>query len=151
MYKSLYITSLEPCSGKAVVALGFMEQLSARHRTIGLFRPVTRGDGSPDRFIELMQERYHLAFPAEDLSGIAMDTALSLIAAGKYDELYSRILEQYKNLESRCDAVLCVGTDYTGASGSLELEFNLEVARNLGSALVPVINGLGKDPEALGR
>jgi phosphate acetyltransferase len=151
VYKSLYITGLEPGSGKAVVALGFMEQISARPGTVGLFRPVIMEGGGPDRFIALMTERYRLTFPPEDLYGVTMDTALSLIAAGKYDDLYGRILERYKALEARCDTVLCVGTDYTGVSTALEFDFNVEVARNLGSALVPIMLGRGKEPDALAR
>jgi phosphate acetyltransferase len=151
MHKSLYITSLEAGSGKAVVALGFMEQLSGRLGSVGLFRPVIAEDSGQDRIITLLSERYHLTLPPQDLYGVTMGTALSLLAAGKYDELYTRILERYKALESRCDMVLCVGTDYTGVSKSLEFDFNVEIARNLGSALVPVINGRGKESAALGR
>jgi len=151
MSKSLYITSLEPGSGKSIVALGFMEQLSGRLKSVGVFRPViTEGSGS-DRLIKLMTDLYHLPFRAEDQYGVTMETALSLLAAGKYDELYTRILERYKALENRCDFILCVGTDYSGVSTALELDFNVEVARNLGSSLVPVMNGRGKDPDALGR
>ncbi len=98
-----------------------------------------------------MTERYHLPFSAEEQYGVTMETALSLIAAGKYDELYTRILERFKALESRCDFVLCVGTDYSGVSTALEFDFNVEVARNLGSTLVPIINGRDKNPDALGR
>ncbi len=151
MSKSLYITSLEPASGKSVVALGFMEQLIGRLKSVGVFRPVTAEDTDSDRLIALITGLYHLPFPAEDLYGVTMEAALSLLAASKYDELYTRILERYKALESRCDFILCVGTDYTGVSTALEFDFNVEVARNLGSILVPVINGSGKDPDSLGR
>ena len=151
MAKSIYITSLEPRSGKTVVALGFMEQISGRLKSVGLFRPVIAEDSGQDPLLKLMTDLYHLPLPAEDQHGVAMETALSLIAAGNYDELYSRILERYKALESRCDLVLCVGTDYRGVSAALEFDFNIEIARNLGSTLVPVINGRGKDPDALGR
>jgi phosphate acetyltransferase len=150
MIKSLYITSLEPRSGKSIVALGFMEQLTGRVKNVGVFRPVIP-EGGKDRFITLMKDRYHLPFTVEDLSGVTMDTALSLIAASKYDELYTRILERYKALESRCNVVLGVGTDYTTISTALEFEFNAEVARNLGAMLVPIINGKDKDPGGLGR
>jgi phosphate acetyltransferase len=150
MLKSLYITSLEPESGKTIVALGFMEQLSGRLKNVGVFRPVIP-ESRKDRFITLMKDRYHLPFSVEDLSGVTMDTALSLLAASKYDDLYTRILERYKALESKCDIVLCVGTDYTSVSTALEFDFNVEVARNLGAMLVPIINGKGKDPGELGR
>ncbi len=151
MSKSLYITSLEPGSGKTIVALGFMEQLSGRLKSVGVFRPVIAEGTSPDRLITLMMGLYHLPFLAEDQYGVTMDTALSLVAASKYDELFSRILERYKILESKCDFILCVGTDYTGVSTIFEFDFNVEVARNLGSTLMPIINGRGKDPDAIVR
>jgi phosphate acetyltransferase len=151
MLKSLYITSLEPESGKTIVALGFMEQLSGRLKNVGVFRPVINVGGGHDKLITLMTDRYHLPFPAEDQYGVTMEMAPSLLAVGKYDELYTRILERYKALESRCDIVLCVGTDYSGVSTALEFDFNVEIARNLGSTLVPIINARGKDPDALGR
>ena len=151
MSKSLYITSLEPGSGKTIVALGFMEQLSGRLKSVGVFRPVIAEGNSPDRLITLMTGLYHIPFSAEDQYGVTMEVALSLLAANKYDELFSRILERYKALEGRCDFVLCVGTDYTGVSTALEFDFNVDVARNLGSTLVPIINGRGKDPDALGH
>lgn len=149
MSKSLYITSLEPGSGKTIVALGFMEQLSGRLKSVGVFRPVIAEGTGPDRLITFMSDLYHLPIPLADQYGVRMEAALSLLAAGKYDELYTRILERYKTLESRCDFILCIGTDYTGVSTALEFDFNVEVARNLGSILVPIINGQGKDPDAI--
>ncbi len=151
MSKSLYITSLEPGSGKTIVALGFMEQLSGRLKSVGLFRPVIAEGTGPDRLITFMSDLYHLPIPLADQYGVKMEAALSLLAAGKYDELYTRILERYKTLESRCDFVLCIGTDYTGVSTALEFDFNVEVARNLGSILIPIINGQGKDRDTINR
>jgi phosphate acetyltransferase len=151
MSKSLYITSLEPGSGKTIVALGFMEQLSGRLKSVGLFRPVIAEGTGPDRLLAFMSGLYHLPIPLADQYGVKMEAALSLLAAGKYDELYTRILERYKTLESRCDFVLCIGTDYTGVSTALEFDFNVEVARNLGSTLIPIINGQGKDRDTINR
>jgi phosphate acetyltransferase len=151
MTKSLYITSLEPRSGKSIVALGFMEQLSGRLKNVGIFRPIVTEREGKDKLITLMTDRYHLPFPAADQYGVTMEVALSLLNASKYDELYTRILERYKVLESRCDIVLCVGTDYTGVSTALEFDFNVEIARHLSSILVPIINGQGKNPDALDR
>src|SRR5208337_338138 len=99
MSKSLYITSLEPGGGKTVAALGFMEQLSGYLRNIAVFRPVIYEEGITDRVIRLMTDRYNLPFSTFDQSGIGIEEALSLMAADKEDELYSRILEKYKSLE----------------------------------------------------
>jgi phosphate acetyltransferase len=142
---SLYIAGLEPGSGKALTALGFMEELSGRLKRVCVFRPVIFDDSGPDRLTALVTGLYRSPLPAEDLYGVTIKAARGLLAAGNYDELYGRILDRYKALESRSDFVLCVGTDYTGVSTALEFELNVEVARNLGSPLVPVINGLGKD------
>jgi phosphate acetyltransferase len=149
MSNSMYITSIEAQSGKTPVALGFMEQLSGHLKSVSVFRPVIAEGSGPDRLITLMTDLYHLRFPPEDLCGVTYDAARALLSAGKYDELYSRILEKYKALESRCDFLLCVGTDYTGVSTALEFDFNVEIARNLGAPLLPIINGRGKDPGAL--
>ena len=144
MSNSLYITSLEAQSGKTVAALAFMEQLSGRIGSVSLFRPVVSEKPGSDALINLMMDRYGLRFSPEEMYGVTMADARPLLAAGKYDELYSRILERYKSLESRSEFVLCVGTDYSGVSTALEFGFNVEVARNLGSPLVPVVNGRGE-------
>ncbi len=145
MAKSLYIAGLEPESGKAIAALGFMEQLCGRLKSVSVFRPVVFEERGPDRLISLLTDFYSLPFPQEDMYGVTAGVTQPLLAAGNYDELYGRILERYKALESRCDFVLCIGADYTGASIALEFDANVEVARNLGAPLVPIINGLGKD------
>jgi len=147
--KSLYITSLEGQSGKTVVALAFMEQLSGRLGSVSLFRPVVSESGRSDKLITLMMDLYGLQISPEEMYGVTMAEGRPLLAAGKYDELYSRILERYKSLESKSEFVVCVGTDYSGVSTALEFDFNVEVARNIGSPLVPIVKGCGKDRDTL--
>jgi phosphate acetyltransferase len=147
--KSLYITSLEGQSGKAVLALALMEELSGRIGNVSLFRPAVSEKGGSDTLITLMMDLYGLQFSPDEMYGVTVADAGPLLAAGKYDELYSRILERYKSLESRSEFVICVGTDYSGVSTALEFGFNVEVARNIGSPLVPLINGRGKDQGTL--
>ncbi len=149
MSNSVYITSLEAQSGKAIAALAFMEHLHTRVKSVSLFRPVVSEKAESDIIIHLMKERYDLQFSPEEMYGLTMKDAGTLLGAGQYDELYSRILERYKALESKSDFVLCVGTDYSGVSVALEFGLNVEVARNLGSPLVPMINGQGKDQVTL--
>ena len=145
MPKSLYITSLEPQSGKSIAALGFMEQLTGHLKSVGLFRPIGREECGTDQIVSLLGSLYHGEFPEGGGCGVRLDEARALLEASRQDELYSRILEQYKALESRCDFVLCIGTDYTGVATALEFDLNVEIARNLGSPLVPLVSGQGKD------
>ncbi len=149
MSNSLYITSLEPKSGKTVAALAFMEYLSGRVERLSLFRPVVPDDAGSDALTRLLMELYSLRFPPEAMYGMILMDAHELLAAGAYDELYSRMIERYKSLESRSDFVLCVGTDFSGVSMALEFDFNVGVARNLGVPLVPIVNGGGKEPDKL--
>ncbi len=149
MPNSLYITSLEPQSGKIVAALAFMQQLSGRVENVSVFRPVVSENARSDALITLMKDLYGLQFSPEEMSGVTIAEARPLLAAGRYAELFTRILEKYKSLESRSGFVICVGTDYTSVTMALEFEFNVEVARNLGSPLVPLVNGRGKDQTVL--
>jgi phosphate acetyltransferase len=144
MPNSLYITSLEPQSGKAIAAVGFMEQLAGHLTNVGVFRPIGAGEG-PDRILGLLGSLYHGEFPDGGGCGVTFDEAQALLAASRHDELYGRILERYKTLESRCDFVLCIGTDHTGVSSALEFDLNVEISRNIGSPLVPIVSSRGKD------
>src|SRR6266545_503888 len=57
--RNLYVTAMEPDSGKSVVSLGLMELLSGRVERLGFFRPVVAGE--PDQQAELMRARYGAA------------------------------------------------------------------------------------------
>lgn len=149
MSKSLYITSLEAQSGKALIALGFMEQLSGRLARLGVFRPVVSENAESDAIISLMANQYRLHLTPEEMYGLTMDEVKPLLSHGNYDEIYSRILERFKSLEDKCDFVLCIGSDYSGVSVALEFDFNVDVARNLGSLLIPIVNGRKKEATTL--
>jgi len=145
MSNNLYIAAMEPRSGKSVVALGLMELLSRRLHTIGFFRPIIP-DVERDNNIELIRSRYNLKFPYEHMYACRHAEARKMVGAGSYDSLLKIILAKYKALESRCDFVLCEGTDFTGVSSAFEYDFNADVANNLGCPVVAVVNGRDKSP-----
>lgn len=148
MSKNLYIATLEPRAGKSVVALGIMEILSRRLRRVGFFRPIIP-DVERDNNIELIQSRYDLKIPYEDMFAYQHSEAQNLVAAGQYEALLKTILDKYKLLENRCDFVLCEGTDYTGVSSAFEFDFNADVANNLGCPVLGLINGRGKSAQEI--
>ena len=41
---------------------------------------------------------------------------------------------------------MCIGTDYSGVSGMLEFDFNVDAANNLGCLLMPVVRGKDREP-----
>jgi phosphate acetyltransferase len=150
MANSLYIAGVEPRSGKSVVALGVMELLSRRVRKVGYFRPVIPSRKTPDNNLELILKRYGLPFTHDELFACAHEDALAMGSTDDSNEaLLKRIVEKFKALESRCNFVLCEGTDFTGVSSSFEFDFNAEVAANLGCPILVLINGRGKSLEAI--
>lgn len=148
MSKNLYIATMEPRGGKSVIALGVMELLSRRLRNIGFFRPIIP-DVEFDNNIQLIRKRYNLKLPYADMYAFKHQDAQDLISDGKYDSVLKTILSKYKELERKCDFVLCEGTDYTGVSSAFEFDFNADIANNLGSPILAIINGRDKSPDGI--
>ena len=144
--KSIYVFGAEPQAGKSVVVLGIMELLSRHVQKLGFFRPLVREEGTKDDAIRLFTSRYHLPFPDRIKYGMTYERARALVSDEKYDELLERILEAYGSLESQCDAVVCLGTGFRDIPPGLALEFNIDIANNLGALAAPVATGYGRTP-----
>jgi phosphate acetyltransferase len=149
MLRNLYIAAIEPESGKSLVLLGLMELLSKRVQKLGFFRPVIHAGDIPDMDIELVRDRYQLGFEPEAYYGLTHETAQALIAAGQFDELLKRVIEQYKALERQCDFVVCEGINPTDIDPALVDNFDTRIANHLSAPMVMVANGFGKSIEAV--
>ena len=149
MANNLYIAAIEAESGKITLVLGVMETLLRRIRNVGFFRPVILSQDPPDNDIQLILSRYSPDLSYADTYGCTLDQARDMISKGQYNELMDAIVTKYKKLESQCRFVLCEGTDYTGVSSALELDFNADVASNIGSPVMIIVNGQGKSPSKL--
>ncbi|MBW1685612.1 MAG: phosphate acetyltransferase [Deltaproteobacteria bacterium] len=147
MPQNLYIATIEPGSGKSLVALSMMVLLSSRVRRLGFFRPVIRESDSPDNDIELVRRRCELPFAYESLFATTHEEARDRVAAGQYEELIKHIFSRYKALEKECDFVVCEGTDFTGVSSAFEFDFNARLAKHLGAPILAVVNGREKHPD----
>lgn len=142
MFHSLYVAGAEPRSGKSIVVLGMMEMLSAVAPTrVGFFRPVIKSKDGWDSLIHLITRRYNIQLPKEELYGCTQEEAGELIAAGKYEDLLKTIIAKYKALEQKMDVVVCAGTDFSGSTSALELDFNADLANHFGCLLLPVVHG----------
>ena len=144
MANSLYIAAMEPGSGKSVVALGIMEMLSRRIRRVGYFRPVVPSAKQPDNNTRLIKSRYHLELAYEDMFAYAHEDARNMVADGQTEALLKNILNKYKQLERKCKFILCEGTDFTDVGSAFEFDFNADVANNLGTPILTIVNGRNK-------
>jgi phosphate acetyltransferase len=146
MADNLYVATIEAGSGKSLAVLGVMELLSSRVERLGFFRPVVRAGDERDNDTELIRSRYLPVASYESLIGVDHETARELVGSGRSEELVERIFARYKELERSCDFVLCEGTDFTGVSSAFELDFNAEIASQIGAPILLVANAREKEP-----
>lgn len=145
MSKNLYIAAAEADSGKSLIVLGIMNIVLRYINRVGFFRPIVQSGSKNDPNIELVSRFYNLPYDYDSLYGITSDEAQNLIQAGNMDELFTTILNKYKQLEEKCDFILCEGTDFTGSLKPFEFDFNAQIANNLGAPVLAVVNGKGKN------
>lgn len=149
MSQSLYVTGAEHGSGKSVLVLAMMETLTGQGAATGFFKPVVRDTVRADPLIELVRQRYALEQTVEELYGCRAGEARELIRADRYDELLERILGKFRRLQSQFDRMICAGTDYAGGYAAMELDFNCDVANNLGCSILPVVRGRGRSNQEI--
>jgi phosphate acetyltransferase len=136
--RNLYVTAMEPQSGKSVVALGLMELLSPRVDRLGFFRPIVPAADGPDPQIDLVRRRYQVDAEPEEMRALTQDEASAIPA---YEELRKRVVAEYKALEPRFDFILCEGTDFTSATSALDYGLNADLANELGAPVLVVVKG----------
>ncbi|MBC9006465.1 phosphate acetyltransferase [Micromonospora aurantiaca (nom. illeg.)] len=148
--RSVYLTGVGSGGGKSTVALGLAELLSRQVERIGAFRPLVAGDGT-DPILALLTERYRMELPVDELYGATYAEASALVADGRREELISRIVTRYREVERRCPAIVVVGSDfaYGDGTGPRELAFNARLATEFGSVVVPVVDGFGQTPDTI--
>ncbi len=140
--RSVYIASSEGDTGKSTVALGMLELLSATGGRVGVFRPISRAAaGEPDYILELLIAHDSVDIPYEDCIGVTYDQ-VHADSEGAIGEIVSR----FHAVESRCDTVLIIGSDYTDVGNPSELSYNARIAANLSAPIVLALNASGRKP-----
>ncbi|WP_371517097.1 phosphate acetyltransferase [Kitasatospora sp. NBC_01300] len=161
MARSVYVTGIDRGDGRQAVELGVMELLTRQVDRVGVFRPLVhahagaapgrRAGGEPgsDHVVELLRGRYRIDLPSSELYGLSYEEAAALQAARGQDELVSALVDRFRALERRCQAVLVLGTDFADTNIPDELAFNARLANEFGAAVLPVVGGHAEDPEAV--
>ncbi|MFC5664655.1 phosphate acetyltransferase [Kitasatospora misakiensis] len=155
MARSVYVTGIDRGDGRQAVELGVMELLTRQVDRVGVFRPLVHaagpagGGAGSDHVVELLRARYRLDLPAGELYGLSYEEAAALQAAHGQDELVSVLVDRFRALERRCQAVLVLGTDFADTNIPDELAFNARLANEFGAAVLPVVGGHGEDADAV--
>jgi phosphate acetyltransferase len=146
--RTTYVAALEQNTGKSVIALGVMEMLAGLVGKVGFFRPIVADREARDPLVRLVHERYHLGIEPAEMHGVTYEDVRRLGSADRVDELVGRVVERFRAVERRCDAVLCVGSDFTDVGAPTEFALNLRLADNLGASVLAVVSGRRKSSAA---
>jgi phosphate acetyltransferase len=134
MTRGVYVAGAEHATGKSAVALGVRQLLAGQVSRLGVFRPVV--DGADDPLLGVLQ-----AGGGDDAShAAAVGVGYEDVRADERRAL-EEIVSRYRALAATCDAVLAVGTDFSGVVRAGELAFNARVALNLGLPVLCVVSG----------
>ena len=148
MGRSVYIATVEGFAGKSAVALGLLEQLSRRIERVAVFRPVVRPDAREgpghDYVLDLLVSHDAVHLSHDECIGVTYDDLHV-----DPDAAMERIVERYHRVAATCDVVLVVGSDYTDVGAPAEFAVNARIAANIGSPVLLVLNGYGRDAEQL--
>jgi len=146
MTSSLYISTTEPGSGKALLSLGIIEMILHKTTKVGFFRPIIakRENGKKDEDIDLIVSHFNLQQTYTESFGLFDEEANDLIGDKKHDEVLEKIIAKYKNLEQKCDFILCEGSDYLSDKSAFEFNLNTEIAKNLGCPILILGNAYKK-------
>jgi phosphate acetyltransferase len=141
MGRSVYVTAMEPHSGKSVVTLGLMEALSTRVERVGFYRPIVASGSEADPQIELIRRRYRLDSSYAEMHALSDDEGEAAVASGAFDQVEQRVVASFRALEDRCDVVVCEGTDFAGAFPALDFDLNAGLATLLDVPVLVVVRG----------
>lgn len=139
MGKSLYISTTETGSGKALVALGIINFILRRTTKVSFFRPVIQAGEhtpGPDEDIELILQHFGLQQTYEESFGLRSHQVNDLLGQHQIDQAIAIIIDKFKPLEQRSDFILCEGSDYLGEGSAFEFNLNQEIAKNLGCPIL---------------
>lgn len=157
MGNSLYISTTEAGSGKALVALGIINLILRKTTRLNFFRPVIQiaplgavsEEGRPERDedIELMRQFFGLQQTHEESFGLRSHQVSELMGQHQIDQIIATIIEKFKALEDRSDFILCEGSDYLGEGSAFEFNLNQEIAKNLGCPILVLGNADARSVE----
>ncbi len=136
----LYVAGTEAGSGKSAVAVGLAHQLARLHGRVGVFRPIVRAHGDADALLAVLLEQV----PA----GTSADGAWGVTDEGWHRDpaqAVERVVDRFHEVSSGHDAVLAVGSDFTGVPAPTEFSTNAALAAHLGLPMVLVLPG-GSSP-----
>ncbi len=151
MTNSIYISTIEPKTGKSLIALGIIELILRKTTKVGFFRPIIQDpiDNKPDTHIDLILSYFKLPQTYDDAFGLYYSEVNHLMGEEKLDKILDKIITKYKKLEKKCDFIVCENSDYVGENSTFAFDLNVAIAKTLGCSLLILGNGHQKSVEEI--
>tara|TARA_R110002051_G_scaffold100442_1_gene170758 strand:+ start:5207 stop:7300 length:2094 start_codon:yes stop_codon:yes gene_type:complete len=151
MSRGIYIATIEPNSGKAIISLGLMRTLLGKTAKVGYFRPIIDDvkNKEKDNHINTILSYFDIQLDYKEAYAFTRSEVIKKRNKGKAGEILDTIITKYKNLEERFDFILVEGSDFTGEGAVFEFDTNVLIAKNLGLPVILVGNGVGKSEDDL--
>ncbi len=146
--KSLYVSSHERAAGKLVVTMGMMEFLKAKMGRVAFFKPFVL-DGERDHDITFFLERYALVMARKEMFGLTVKQIERYAAEGRLKVAIKLLMRRIKALEAAYDFVVIEGLQMDAFPTTIEMDLNLELARNIRAAYVNVLKGYSKSAQEI--
>jgi phosphate acetyltransferase len=96
--RNVYVTALEPGTGKSAVVLGLIEILSRRAGRLGFFRPLTGPAGDHDADLALVLDRFRLPQEYARSFALTLDDLYDATDRTGYTRLLERVLTAYRTV-----------------------------------------------------
>lgn len=144
---SIYLAAPEGSTGKSLVALGLMELLVRRVGDIGVFRPVVRSTDPAD---DQLGQRLISAMGDDPHARLAVGVTYADVHADPSGAL-EQIVATYRQLQTTCQVVVVVGSDFTDVASPTEFSFNGRIAANLGTPVLLVVSGFERSADDIAQ
>jgi phosphate acetyltransferase len=143
MTKAIYIASVEPYTGKSLIALGLVNMLLGKTKKIGYFKPIItqQTPGRKEIHIEAIMDYFALPLSYEDTYAFTRQEVLQHMESEGRGDMLNTIISKYKKLEESNDFTVIEGSDFLGEGIAFEFESNASIAKNLGVPVLIVITG----------
>jgi len=148
-HKSIYISSAEPHAGSLFVAIGFMEMLKGRYERVAFFRPIIHDDVIVENDIDFMLRHFALDMQYEECCGFTVSEYIDAYGSDREDKLLESLIHKINYLESHYDFVIIEGSPRQIFDAVLDFDLNLEIAKNLDTVFIPIINAKEKNAKTV--
>lgn len=146
MTKAIYIASVEPYTGKSLIALGLVNLLLGKTKKVGYFKPIItqQTPGRKEIHIDAILDYFALPISYDDAYAFTREEMLQHMESEGRGEMLNTVISKYKKLEESTDFTVIEGSDFLGEGTAFEFESNASIAKNLGAPVLIVITGEAK-------